>query len=1001
MFTAPARRECYDMEAHLESLSTTIATSSPTSQSQIAHSLVHIFFSSLPDELFFLPALRALVTGASFPAWRTQLADAAAVHVEAEPGAADALLARLSTAAVADDDAANYGAAANTAGSRAVWPAGSIAPSARALGVVTRASVGDAAQPSAGSLSSRPRAVLGASDGPPPEWLFSRPATAAVVAAGTAATSRLLRGVTAWIIRACASRCGDGSTRQIFDVALKRRLMLESAPAALSVLLELAAALGPPNSFSTETALETLLQLVSRGDGVVGAPPLSLFWPRLAELFLRISRSGESSTLKIVRHLAASANAALAESSERAAVILGALGSIIADGVRRGESGAVADTDCNTDCSGSAAEILRVAAPTLARASGSPNAHVASSALAVFRDVAVARAAARAGVATLVTLVMGITRNGACELHWSAAIDRAVAEALDALQNAAGDAVWTSMLNALVFPVTTGGGANSAAAVGGRDPLPIVKSISGPAVYHATRAPCVAVAATGATALPTSVRAQRIPGSVTADASTQLRLFREALAPAASAAAASAATATTTSDAALASTLGAEPLLLPQLNFHDLVFGRELGSGAFAVVRFARVIFRGAPASTWPDVAIKVLPVATVSTLKYARAAAREVATLSLLKHANIVRLLNAFRWRGAALLVLELGGGGDLHGALVRGGPLEEGAACLLAAEVAAALRAVHAAGFAFGDVKPENIVLVDAKARGVHAKLTDFAAARAVTDAGRAALKGADVMLSGLPDGDWRTNGDLNKLEGTTHVASPPASPQAASTAENQVPSPHAHFEELRDREGREDGEEDERLEGTAEYLPPEARGGHVGPSIAGDAWAFGLVIFQMLTGGALPVLRNRAEDGVARKSVRFARDNDDSDESPFPPGFPAAAADLCTRLWCEDPSERLGMTGFDEILSHSLFSLLGGVDDDKLAGAIVPSIKAVRDVQSDPLGLRAADAAKWLRRHQSSLWAPRANEPADAGAPAPVGVERAWSLRQLIDATALPVL
>jgi hypothetical protein len=37
----------------------------------------------------------------------------------------------------------------------------------------------------------------------------------------------------------------------------------------------------------------------------------------------------------------------------------------------------------------------------------------------------------------------------------------------------------------------------------------------------------------------------------------------------------------------------ATPTLLPTLRFHDLVFGRDLGSGSFGTVRYARTVIKG------------------------------------------------------------------------------------------------------------------------------------------------------------------------------------------------------------------------------------------------------------------------------------------------------------------------------------------------------------------------------------------------------------------------
>jgi hypothetical protein len=59
------------------------------------------------------------------------------------------------------------------------------------------------------------------------------------------------------------------------------------------------------------------------------------------------------------------------------------------------------------------------------------------------------------------------------------------------------------------------------------------------------------------------------------------------------------------------------PTLLDNLKFHDLVFGRDLGSGAFSLVRYARKIERGKPRDQWPEYAVKVVSAAKMNEQSY------------------------------------------------------------------------------------------------------------------------------------------------------------------------------------------------------------------------------------------------------------------------------------------------------------------------------------------------------------------------------------------------
>ena len=48
------------------------------------------------------------------------------------------------------------------------------------------------------------------------------------------------------------------------------------------------------------------------------------------------------------------------------------------------------------------------------------------------------------------------------------------------------------------------------------------------------------------------------------------------------------------------------PVLLHGLKFHNLVFGQDLGEGAFSTVKYARLISKGKTRSHWPEYAVKV-----------------------------------------------------------------------------------------------------------------------------------------------------------------------------------------------------------------------------------------------------------------------------------------------------------------------------------------------------------------------------------------------------------
>ena len=194
----------------------------------------------------------------------------------------------------------------------------------------------------------------------------------------------------------------------------------------------------------------------------------------------------------------------------------------------------------------------------------------------------------------------------------------------------------------------------------------------------------------------------------------------------------------------------AEPAQLHTVAFQDLVFGHELGQGTFSRVWYCKHIDRTRPASAWAEYGAKVISSRTVAQRGYLANAEREVAILAQMRHVSVARLVASFRWKEGVYLLVEYAARGDLHTHVRSLGSLSEPSARFVAAEVLCALRYVHGCGFAFGDLKPENVLLT---ASG-HAKLADFGAARPLDGhaRARAIVAAGRHALRELRDGDWR---------------------------------------------------------------------------------------------------------------------------------------------------------------------------------------------------------------------------------------------------------
>jgi Tol biopolymer transport system component len=197
-------------------------------------------------------------------------------------------------------------------------------------------------------------------------------------------------------------------------------------------------------------------------------------------------------------------------------------------------------------------------------------------------------------------------------------------------------------------------------------------------------------------------------------------------------------------------------------------------------------VYRATDTSLSRQVAIKVLPDAFAQDAERLARFEREAKTLAALNHPNISAIYAIERSAGVTALVMELVEGEDLSQRIARGAiPLDE--ALPIAKQIAEALEAAHEQGIIHRDLKPANIkVRTDGTV-----KVLDFGLAKAMELAA-----GSSPSMSMSP------------------TLTTPAMTQAGM------------------------------ILGTAAYMSPEqARGKTVDRCT--DVWAFGAVLFEMLTG------------------------------------------------------------------------------------------------------------------------------------------------------------
>ena len=239
-------------------------------------------------------------------------------------------------------------------------------------------------------------------------------------------------------------------------------------------------------------------------------------------------------------------------------------------------------------------------------------------------------------------------------------------------------------------------------------------------------------------------------------------------------------------------------------------------------------------------VAIKILPEAFAADTERIARFQREAKTLASLNHPNIAHLHGLEESNGVRALVMELVEGEDLAQRIARGAiPVDE--ALPIAKQMADALEAAHEQGIIHRDLKPANIKV---RPDGT-VKVLDFGLAKAMEPTG---------------------------------VASPSVSqsPTITTPAMTQAGM----------------------ILGTAAYMSPEqARGKPVDKRA--DIWAFGCVLYEMLTG-------QRAFDGQGVSETLARVIEREPDWARLPATLSPALRTYIRRCLQKDPRQRVQAIG-----------------------------------------------------------------------------------------------
>ncbi|CAM8921617.1 hypothetical protein QQ045_031968 [Rhodiola kirilowii] len=129
--------------------------------------------------------------------------------------------------------------------------------------------------------------------------------------------------------------------------------------------------------------------------------------------------------------------------------------------------------------------------------------------------------------------------------------------------------------------------------------------------------------------------------------------------------------------------------------------GRTLGEGTFAKVKFAKNVENG------DNVAIKILDKEKVLKHKMIGQIKREISTMKLIRHPNVIRIFEVMASKSKIYIVLEFVTGGELFDKIASKGRLKEDEARKYFQQLINAVDYCHSRGVYHRDLKPENLLL------------------------------------------------------------------------------------------------------------------------------------------------------------------------------------------------------------------------------------------------------------------------------------------------------
>ncbi|CAN6478658.1 unnamed protein product [Victoria cruziana] len=233
----------------------------------------------------------------------------------------------------------------------------------------------------------------------------------------------------------------------------------------------------------------------------------------------------------------------------------------------------------------------------------------------------------------------------------------------------------------------------------------------------------------------------------------------------------------------------------------------------------------------------------------------------------------------------MEYLNGGDLYSLLRNLGCLDEDVARIYIAEVVLALEYLHSLRIVHRDLKPDNLLI----AHDGHIKLTDFGLSK------------------------------VGLINSTDDLSGPTAS---GSTLLEE----YEHHSFVPEHENPRERRQKRSAVGTPDYLAPEILLG-TGHGTAADWWSVGVILFELIV-GIPPFNAEHPQtifDNILNRNIPWPH---------IPEEMSHEAQDLIDRLLTEDPGQRLGAKGAEEVKQHVFFKDINWDTLARQKAAFVPA-------------------------------------------------------------------